>query len=182
MRRDSCSSEAKSFAPLRGKPPYGAPKAPVESGGFLARHKCTRRPRARQCAGIRARVLRCRAMRRALPPCGASLLMARRNEKTRQKKNATFVSLQKTKVVSKTKVLKRKRQKIHISKHHVPICVARHKENVTDRSRTTERRDSCSSGARKPRQGMTPLKRCDIIDVWSIASRTYTDTMSCSAA
>ena len=25
MRRDSCSSEAKSFAPLRGKPPYGAP-------------------------------------------------------------------------------------------------------------------------------------------------------------
>ena len=26
VRRDSCSSEAKSFAPLRGKPPYGAPK------------------------------------------------------------------------------------------------------------------------------------------------------------
>ena len=74
--------------------------------------------------------------------------MARRNEKTRQKKNATFVSLQKTKVVSKTKVLKRKRQKIHIFKHRIPFCVARHKENVTDHSRTIERRDSCSSGAR----------------------------------
>ena len=285
----SAKRGVKSFAPLWGKPPYGAPKAPVESGGFLARHKCTRRPRARQCAGIRAR-----AKRRALPPCGASLFMARRkgnsatkgvfcrsgrsrynftktkvlkrkrqkihiskhripfcvarhketkknlahdraqgfvlersakrgvksfaplrgkppmarrNEKTRQKKNAIFVSLQKTKVVSKTKVLKRKRQKIHISKHRIPICVARHKETRPKTSRTTERRDSCSSEARsakaaagnderafvrvlsekerearKPRQGMTPLKRCDIIDVWSIAFRTYTDTMSCSAA
>ena len=54
----SAKRGVKSFAPLWGKPPYGAPKAPVESGGFLARHKCTRRPRARQCAGIRARAER----------------------------------------------------------------------------------------------------------------------------
>ena len=44
--------------------------------------------------------------------------------------------------------MKRKRQKIHISKHRIPICVARHKENVTEHSRTAARRDSCSSEAR----------------------------------
>ena len=130
VRRDSCSSgalprNAKSFAPLRGKPPYGAPKR-------------------KQCK----KVFFCRS--------------------GRSRYNFT-----------KTKVLKRKRQKIHISKHRIPICVARHKEtkknltrggcgvgitrhcripfcvarhkeNVTDRSRTTVRRDSCSSGATYP--------------------------------
>ena len=102
--RDSCSSEAKSFAPLRGKPPYGAPKR-------------------KQCK----KVFFCRS--------------------GRSRYNFT-----------KTKVLKRKRQKIHISKHRIPICVARHKENVTDRSRTTVRRDSCSSEAKSfaPLRGKPP--------------------------
>ena len=54
-----------------------------------------------------------------MPPCGASLLMARGGCGA------------------------------GITRHcRIPICVARHKENVTDCSRTTERRDSCSSGAR----------------------------------
>ena len=50
---------------------------------------------------------------------------------------------------TKTKVLKRKRQKIHISKHRIPICVARHKETRQYHSRMTMRR-SCSSGATYP--------------------------------
>ena len=81
VRRDSCSSEAKSFAPLRGKPPYGAPK----------RKQCNKR-----CF--------CRS--------------------GRSRYNFT-----------KTKVLKRKRQKIHISKHRIPICVARHKETKKNLTR-----------------------------------------------
>ena len=114
VRRDSCSSGAKSFAPLRGKPP-----------------------------------------------------MARRNEKTRQKKNATFVSLQKTKVVSKTKVLKRKRQKIHISKHRVPICVARHKEmkkNLAHGSAqgfVLERSEELCPLRGKPPYGAPKRKQCN---------------------
>ena len=98
VRRDSCSSgalprKAKSFAPLRGKPPYGAPK----------RKQCNKR-------------------------CFLQI----------RQKSIHF---------TKTKVLKRKRQKIHISKHRIPICVARHKETRQYHSRTAVRRDSCSSGA-----------------------------------
>ena len=109
-RRDSCSSEAKSFAPLRGKPPYGAPK----------RKQCKR------CF--------CRS--------------------GRSRYNFT-----------KTKVLKRKRQKIHISKHRIPICVARHKENVTDRSRMTMRRDSCSSEALPRNAKSFAVKNSGIVSV-----------------
>ena len=76
--------------------------------------------------------------------------MARRNEKTRQKKNATFVSLKKTKVVSKTKVLKRKRQRIHISKfpNTVSLFAWRAIRKRRRTSRAAARRDSCSSEAR----------------------------------
>ena len=156
VRRDSCSSEAKSFAPLRGKPPYGARRLRSRHYTALpypfcvARHKETRQYHSRttmrrdSCSSVALpRNAKSFAPLRGKPP------MARRNEKTRQKKNATFVSLEKTKVVSKTKVLKRKRQKIHISKHRIPICVARHKETRQNRSRTTVRR-SCSSGATYP--------------------------------
>ena len=100
-------------------------KAPVESGGFLARHKCTRRPRARQCAGIRARVLRCRATRRALPRMGQVALW-----------RAGYHA-------NRTKAEKQNRNRCY----RIPICVARHKETRQYHSRMTMRRDSCSSGA-----------------------------------
>ena len=99
--------------------------------------------RARQRAGIRAR-----AERRALPPCGASLLMARR--KGNSAKRCFCRSGRSRHNFTKTKVLKRKRQKIHISKHRIPICVARHKETRQYHSRTTACRDSCSSEATYP--------------------------------
>ena len=68
-------------------------------------------------------------------------------------------------IFTKTKVLKRKRQKIRISKHRIPICVARHKENVTDRSRTTVRRDSCSSGALPRNAKSFAVKNSGIVSV-----------------
>ena len=206
-------------------------------------------------------MLRCRATRRALPPCGASLLMVRggcgagitrhhripicvaRHKETRQyhsrmtmrRDSCSSVALPRNAksfaplrgkppygAPNITEPLKGRKNKERIrqiqrqrkdrkAKFGYGITVslfawrAIRKRRRT--SRTTERRDSCSRGARsakaaagnderafvrvlsekerearKPRQGMTPLKRCDIIDVWSIAFRTYTDTMSCSAA
>ena len=251
----SAKRGVKSFAPLRGKPPYGAPKAPVESGGFLARHKCTRRPRARQCAGIRARAEREARSEELCPLAGQASLW--REAAAEQALLGTAVSLFAWRAVRKrrrtsrtterrdscsseaksfaplrgkppygapniTEPLKGRKNKERIrqiqrqrkdrkAKFGYGITVSLFAWRVVRKRRRTSRaaarRDSCSSGARsakaaagnderafvrvlsekerearKPRQGMTPLKRCDIIDVWSIAFRTYTDTMSCSAA
>lgn len=84
---------------------------------------------------------------KSFAPHGASLVMARRNEKARQNRIQLLFHNRKQKIVSKTKVLKRKRQKIHLSKHRIPICVARHKETRQYHSRMTTRRDPCSSEA-----------------------------------
>ena len=176
MRRDSCSSvalprNAKSFAPLRGKPPYGAPniteplkgrknkerirqiqrqrkdrKAKFGYGitvslfAWRAIRKQGRRPRARQCAGIRAQVLRCRATRRALPPCV-----------TRRKGNSAkrcFCRSGRSRYnFTKTKVLKRKRQKSTFL-NTVSLFAWRAVRKRRRTSRAAARRDSCSSGAR----------------------------------
>ena len=208
VRRDSCSSvalprNAKSFAPLRGKPPYGArrlrsryhtaPPYPF----CVARHKETR-PKTSRTTERRdscSSGAKSFAHLRGKPPYGAPNI----TEPLKGRKNKERIrQIQR----------QRKDRKAKFGYGITVSLFAWHAIRKRRRtSRAVARRDSCSRGARsakaaagnderafvrvlsekerearKPRQGMTPLKRCDIIDVWSIAFRTYTDTMSCSAA
>ena len=141
---------------------------------------------------------------KSFAPHGASLLMARRNEKTRQKCDFCFTTENES--CFKDKSIEKEEAENPPSPNTVSLFAWRAinvREDlahdsaqgfVLERSAKREsrgrewRKSFCASTIRKGARsaesaaGMTPLKRCDIIDVWSIAFRTYTDTMSCSAA
>ena len=182
----SAKRGVKSFAPLRGKPPYGAPKAPVESGGFLARHimyaKTSRTTERRDSCSSEAKSF---APLWGKPPYGAPKAPVEsggflaRHKCTRRPRARQCAGIRaRAEREARRRQARSRRLKICVDlKRRSAKAAAGNDERAFVRVLSEKERE-----ARKPRQGMTSLKRCDIIDVWSIAFRTYTDTMSCSAA